>query len=146
MDAEAKAMLQKIVTRQIEGVMFHFDAMALYAMLGNCSMKREHLRHFKKESEAHADTVLYIIKNYHEFIDVLDAKGRVKVIIPAERPASKAECEEMCAKTMAMWLKWEQETQTLYKQAAEIMPDCKMIKYLCHDVEHELKRIGRLMK
>lgn len=146
MEAEVKVMLQKILTRQLEGIMFHFDAMTLYAMLGNWGMKHEHLARFKEESGNYANTVLAIIKKYHEHIEATEIKGRVKLNFPAELPVSKTDCEDMCAGAVAAWLKWEQETQVLYKQAADSLPDCKMISRLCKDVAYEIRKIERILK
>lgn len=66
--AEKKAMLEKICTHQLEGLMFHFDYACIAKLLGHDKMACIQHKQAMKETEKHFNTVLRLIEVYGEVI------------------------------------------------------------------------------
>lgn len=145
MDAAKKAMWQKILTHQLEGIMFHGDVVRYYELFGDYKCKkREHICQYISEVMNHMTTSCHIIAEYGEILDALPGTiNRVKIFDKEVlmRPAERAVREEHAHMICKKWREWEESTVELYEEAAALMPECDWLKKLHRSAARELARI-----
>ena len=86
--AEKKAMLEKICTHQLEGLMFHFDYACIAKLLGHDKMACIQHKQAMKETEKHLNTVLRLIEAYGEVFHASSSKPTTHAIEVGEKPSS----------------------------------------------------------
>lgn len=144
MEAEHKALLQKILSHQLEGLMLHFDLAAMYKLMKMPAMSRLHKRHFIEECENNVKTDLCIIDSYGEAMS--HSSGTKISIARIAVPSSELEKAELHKRYLEKWLEWEQETCAIYEQAVSVMSGLKMWKSLHRDACREIKVVKKLLE
>lgn len=144
MDAAKRKMLTDILTHQLEGIMFHGDAVRYYELFDCKCKKREHIYRYLTEVMDHMTTCCKIIEEYGEILDALPGTiKRVKIfeMDVLTRPAEKAVREEHARMICKKWKEWEESTVELYEDAVDMMPECELLKKLHRSAMKELARI-----
>lgn len=145
MTLEKKAMLEKVCTHQLEGLMFHFDYACMAKLLGHDKMACIQHKQAMKETQNHFDTVLRLVELYGEAIHASNGKPSTYAVEVGEKPPNKELADKICREMLKKWKDWECQTVQLYDEAIHVMPACKMWKRLKHDAEKELEYVSYLL-
>lgn len=137
----------EVLAHQIDGVMFHIDAVLLYKLIGMPKMMRLHMRRVTEESDNNLVTACRMIEKYGEIIDPAKVSRETDLTelkyAPMETHTDKAVINQ---KIISAWKSWENDTKYLYEEALKEQPDCKLWKDMLHGVEKELKLVEYMYK
>ena len=137
----------EVLAHQIDGVMFHIDAVMLYKLIGMPKMMRMHMRRVSEESDNNLMTACKMIEKYGEIIDPAKVSRETDITELKYAPiATHTDRAVINQKIIKAWLAWETETRDMYAKAVQAQPDCKMWAKLHRDVEKELKVVEKLRK
>lgn len=142
MKDDVKAMWQKILSHQLEGIMFHYEASGLYELVEIKCSARKHGKQYLQESITHYGTASKLIEEYGEIILPKFNPARVSLLANVTtRPAERGERAELASNITEHWREWEESTIKLYDEGLKLMPNCKLLQCLKKSVEKELKGI-----
>lgn len=145
MTPEAKAMWQKILVHQLQGIMFHQEVSLIYRLFGDCNYEaRKHYKQYINESLNHYQTLEKIIAEHGEIVyPAPSTVTAVKIFEPqvTTRPNERADRLKDAQIINAKWKAWEASTVKLYEEAMTVLPDCGWIKLLKCSAQKELKNI-----
>lgn len=137
----------EVLAHQIDGVMFHIDAVMLYKLIDMPQMKKLHMKRVTEESDANMMTACNLIDRYDEIIDPTQVSRETS--LSRLRYAARATHTDKAVinqKIITAWMAWEEKTRDMYVKAVQAQPDCKMWARLHKDVEKELKVVEKLRK
>lgn len=147
MTAETKALLEKIVCHQLEGVMFHVKYACMVKKLGDKRMACFQRKQALEEMDNHLKTVLHLIEHTGEMFegknDTANAKGSLELL---EKTSGDTTKTKICCDMLGKWQEWEFDTVKLYSEAVNAMPNCRMWKCLKHEAEKELGYVSYLFR
>lgn len=143
--AEKKAMMEKICTHQLEGLMFHFEYACIAKLLEHDKMACMQYKQAMRETENHFNTVLRLIEAYGETFYASNGKLTCNAICVGEKPSSKELADNICREMLEKWKDWECKTVQLYDEAVHTIPECRMWKCLKHEAEKELEYVSKLL-
>jgi hypothetical protein len=146
---ETKAIFEKIINHQIEGLMIHSQMADYYDFLGLHGFKRQHEYHYLEESCNMRGVSRYFINHFGKLL--YPEKVENPEIIPeAWENFSRIAKQNAVKLLVAEWVDWERETKTLMQKAYLQLEDngevaaMLKIKELIEDVDCELKHAERL--
>ena len=139
---ESHELEADVLAHQIDGIMFHVDAVLLYKLIGMPKMMRIHMRHVAEESDNNLMTSCHLIGKYGEIIEPAKVSRDTDLTelkyAPMETHTDKAVINQ---KIIQAWHEWENDTKALYEDAVKEQPDCKLWSQLHKDVEKELRQV-----
>ena len=145
MTPEIKAMWQKVLVHQLQGIMFHQEVSLIYKMFGDCSHEaRRHYKQYINETLNHYQTLEKIIWEYGEIVRPVPANVTpIKIFEPelSVKPLERAERMKDMQVINSKWKAWETATAKLYEEAMAVIPNCGWLKLLKCGAEKELKNI-----
>ena len=147
METQPHKLEMDILAHQIDGVMFHIDAVMLYKLIDMPKMMKLHMKRVTEESDSNMMTACRLIEMYGEIIDPTQVSRETS--LSRLRYAARATHTDRAVinqKIITAWLAWEKDTRDMYAKAMQEQPDCKMWVKLHRDVEKELKVVEKLRK
>lgn len=147
MEPQPHKLEMDILAHQIDGVMFHIDAVLLYKLIDMPRMQKLHMKRVTEESDSNMMTACRLVEMYGEIIDPTRVNRETEIArlryAPMGTHTAKAVINQ---KIITAWLAWEKDTRDMYAKVSQEQPDCKMWAKLHRDVEKELKVVEKLWK
>ena len=145
----ANDIFSEIINHQIEGLMIHDQLSDYYGFLGLPKYRKEHEKHYKKESKAYRRITDYAVDHFNK----LPRMGQIPNpnVIPdswhnVNRDAVDANTMRTAVKSgLETWIKWEKDTKAFYQNKyAELISineiaAAMIVGELISDVDEELK-------
>ena len=151
---DCREIFTKIISRQIEALMFHDKMSDLYSFLGLSGFKRMHEYQYFAESAEFKETKKYFMKHHNMLLE--ENQIEAKKYIPSDwlnydrfdvTPQIKRQYTE---KTFEEYKNWEKQTKWLYESLyqelmqAGAVEDAWFVEDLICDVSCELKCLEKI--
>lgn len=137
-----KADFEKILRRQLYGIMFHADAMMIYGVLGMAKQAAEHGKQVLLETKIHNITALLAASTTGQMPDIGPLQ-KVEIATPEEIEAAKenvASKATLHQKITQHWHKWEMETRDFYNEYIDI----DLFRRIRNAVSAECKKASKI--
>lgn len=135
-------IVQDVLGQQLSGIMLHAGMLDLFIALNLPKLERVQERQLIDEIKTH-------VKTKREIFGCIDKMVAVKPKVTPEtvikKQMSKSETQALVRDEIRKWRKWEVETATIFANACEKEPDCKLWQKLRKNVDHEIRFIDRLL-
>ena len=137
----------EILAHQIDGIMFHIDAVLLYKLIGMPKMARMQMRRVHEESDNNLMTACKLIEKYGEIVDPANVSRETDISELKYAPiATHTDRAVINQKIIKAWKAWEEETRDIYADAVREQPECAMWHKMHREVEKELKLVEYMWK
>lgn len=137
-----EVIAQEVLNHQLNGIMLHAGMLDLFITLDLPKLERIQERQLIDEIKTHVRTKQEF---FHETGKMLKVKPDTQTDTTVSAVETKTEKAALARQAVRKWRAWEVKTASMYTNACEKEPECKLWKRLRRDVDHEIRCIDRIL-
>lgn len=137
-----ETIVQEVLNQQLSGIMLHAGMLDIFISLNLPKLERVQERQLIDEIKTHVKTKREVFGCTEKMVA---AKPKITPETVIKKQMTKSETQSLVRQEIRRWRDWEVETITVYANACDKEPDCKLWQHLRKNVEHEIRFIDRLL-
>ena len=146
MTDEQRLFLERLLAKQLKGLMFHFDMALLYHLFGNQKFSKMHLKQALEETKKHSNTNCAIINEYGEIVkpEVDTTRVRISNSLIVRKPTEE-EISGIHKRILQTWEKWETDFCGFVESGKALFPEWKMLDKMQRELRKEITSVKKFL-